>query len=171
MLFRCLPLTLLGIVLLGFGSVSAQSSTPLAPEDADLASLDTRARDFLHRIAQGQTTEAFRDLLAGTTWLDEAKDRLASLSSKAAELRATYGDCQDVERVEAHKIGTRLVVLRYLYLCERFPVVWHFIFYRPPQRHNAGSPSASSWQVIGVRFDTDLERLLSGPPTRDGVPR
>ena len=48
-----------------------------------------------------------------------------------------------------------IVFLKYLYLAENYPVVWHFTFYRRPSRIG----ESRDWLLIGVRFDTELETL------------
>jgi hypothetical protein len=53
-------------------------------------------------------------------------------------------------------IGRDLVLLRYLYKGENFPVVWYFTFYRTTA---AGETGPGTWRTIAVRFDTDLELL------------
>lgn len=165
MTFRRFFPALLGILLLGvlgFEEARAQGTAALVPEDAEMLALDRQAREFLQKIAQDQAPEAFRELLADNPWLEGAKGReaLDNLAHKAADIKGTYGDCQEVERVEVRKLGTRIIVLRYLYLCERCPVVWHFFFYHPPQRRDTGASAPAPWQALSVRFDTDLERLL-----------
>ena len=51
------------------------------------------------------------------------------------------------------------VFLKYLYLSENYPGVWHFTFYRRPSRTGENR----DWVLIGVRFDTDLETLAVVP--------
>jgi hypothetical protein len=155
---------LLGMVLLslaGIGGVRGQTPASQPPEDPEIAALDVRAREFLDRVAQDQSQQAFKDLFSGNPLFDMGKpsDAMSSLIRKAAELKTNYGECLDLELVETKKVGSRLVILRYLYECERFPVVWHFVFYRPPPRRDALAQPLSPWHVISVRFDTELERL------------
>ena len=45
--------------------------------------------------------------------------------------------------------------MKYLFKCEKFPVVWYFTYYRDFSR--AGGEDY--WVVISVRFDTQVELL------------
>jgi hypothetical protein len=150
------------VCLADIGIVRGQVPSAQPTEDLEVTALDARVQEFLDKIAADQAQQAFKDLLSGNPLLDGNKpsDALTNLIGKAAELKTNYGECLGVERVTAKKVGSRLVIFRYLYQCERFPVVWHFVFYRPPQRRDAVVQPSSSWYVITVRFDTELERLI-----------
>ena len=79
-----------------------------------------------------------------------------ALIKKTDALTATFGDYRGSERIFAKSIGKDLVLLKYLYKCEHYPIVWHFTYYRTAQ---TAEPTTSKWIVIAVRFDTDLELL------------
>lgn len=160
---RLLPCLLAAVALCFAQTEAVRGQVPAAPmaEDSDITALDSRVKDFLDKVAADQAQQAIKDLLADNPLMDSNKqsDAINNLSSKAAELKANYGECLERERVVARKVGTRLVVLRYICQCERFPVVWHFVFYRPPQRRDAVVRAAAVWHLITIRFDTDVERL------------
>jgi hypothetical protein len=83
---------------------------------------------------------------------------LKQLTDKTKQLQTEYGRYRGYEQIAAKRIGEDLVLLRYLYKCEHFPVVWYFTFYRTS---TPGEPLRGSgdWRVITVRFDTKLELL------------
>ncbi len=162
---RWLPALLAAMLVCLVGSAVAQGQTSATPtaEDSEIAPLDARVKEFLDKVAADQSQQAYKDLFSGNPLFDSNKrsDALTNLIGKTAELKTNFGECLEVERLSAKKVGSRLVVLRYLCHCERFPVVWYFVFYRPLQRRDTVVQPSSSWYVISVRFDTDLERLAN----------
>lgn len=54
-------------------------------------------------------------------------------------------------------VGKDVVLLKYLYKCEKFPVVWYVAYYRDFTR--AVTASDDRWVVISIRFDTQVEAL------------
>ena len=128
-----------------------------AAEDKVLVALDARAAQFLEGVSMGQAQSAYRELLAGSQLLKQT-DALKTLIEKTVALEKKYGRYREFEQVATKRVGNDLVLLKYLYKCENFPVVWYFTFYRTP---SPGEPPVESrqWRVITVRFDTALESL------------
>ena len=139
--------------LLTIGLVPGQDS----PAEADpvLVALHVKISDFLEGVSGGQTQSAYDDLLAGSQLLKQ-KEALQELIGKTNELEKEYGQYRGFEQIAAKRIGNDLVLLRYLYKCENFPVVWYFTFYRTP---GETPPETDNWRVVAVRFDTELELL------------
>lgn len=73
--------------------------------------------------------------------------------------KTRYGEYRTFERIATKRVGSDLALLKSLYKCEHFPVVWYFTFYRTPQRIEGAAGSAGAWRVVIVRFDADVERL------------
>lgn len=120
--------------------------------------LDGKIKQFLETVAGGEAQTAYQKLLAGSQ-LAKQTDAVKGLVEKTRELKARYGEYRSFERVAAKRIGSDLVILKYLYKCEHYPVVWYFTFYRTPQRSESASTSSGAWLVVIVRFDTELEKL------------
>lgn len=138
------------------GRLGAQETTP--QKDPVVDALDARARSFLEAVSQGNTQQAFDDLLRGSPLLLKQAEAIKRLIRQTNELPARFGRYCNFERISARPVGKDLVVMVYLYKCEDFPVVWYLTFYRPPARN--GSPAEeNAWRVIIVRFDTKLEEL------------
>ena len=146
-------LWIVSVALLATTSASAQDF-PTEP-DRDLVSLDDKIKQFLTDVATGKTQVAFAALLEGSRLADQEKP-LAALIERTKELETKYGKYVASEQIASKRIGKDLVLLKYLYKCEHFPVVWHFVYYRTS---NEAVPENGSWRVIAVRFDTELERL------------
>jgi len=146
-------LWLVCIVLSVAASTSAQDF-PAEP-DRDMVSLDDKISQFLTDVAMGETPDAFSALLEGSRLADQEKP-LAALIERTKQLETKYGKHIDSEQIAAKRIGKDLVLLKYLYKCEHFPVVWHFAYYRTT---NETPSDNGTWRVISVRFDTELERL------------
>ncbi len=123
--------------------------------DPVLTTLGDRASLFLEGVSLGQASKAYPELLAGSQLLKQ-KEPLQNLVEKTGELHQKYGPYRAFEQIAATRVGSDLVLLKYLYKCERFPVVWYFTYYRTPGETPA---EGGTWQVIIVRFDTELELL------------
>lgn len=144
------------LVLLVGGGASPGENAPLE-KDGELLELDARVGQFLNAVSMGETQTAYQELLAGSRLIKQEK-ALQELSEKTAQLPVKYGLYCGVEQISAKRVGKDLVLLRYLYKCRDFPVVWHFTFYRTPTPGET-PPEKAAWRVVTLRFDTELERL------------
>ncbi len=140
---------------------TAQAALAQEATDPIIEELHGRAAAFLEEVSQDRTEVAYQELLRDSPLLKqfEESEQMKKLIEKTKELKGKYGECRKIERVVERKIGTNLILLRYLYQCEVFPVVWHFVFYRVPPRSDISSPADQPWRLVVVRFDTELERL------------
>jgi hypothetical protein len=150
------------VVLLG-PAVSPGEETPLE-KDPVLLALDAKIGQFFKGVSMGETQNAYQQLLAGSRLIKQDK-ALQDLTEKTQQLQKKYGRYCGFEQIAAKRVGKDLVLFRYLYKCKDFPVAWYFTFY------GASAPGEipaeeNSWRVITVRFDTELELLLSGDSQR-----
>ncbi len=130
-----------------------------AISDPATAVLDERVVQFFDRLAGGETQAAYDRVLAGSPLVQQT-EAVKALVEKTDEIKKKYGEYRRAERISGKQVGNDLVLLKYLYHCEQFPVVWHFAFYRSPPRTSGGAAEATgAWRVILLRFDTDLEAL------------
>ena len=116
--------------------------------------LDDRVRLFFNDLLADDASKAFSDLLRSSA----TSEPVAGMKSKLEDVKDQFGPLRKYERVNVKSIGEDLVVVRYLLKCERHPVLWTFTFYRRPTE--TSSLTASSWSVIGLRFDSNLDPLL-----------
>ncbi len=146
------------VVLLLPGSDRISPGEDITTEfDQTLVSLHDQIISFLEGVSMGQAQSAYRDLLSGSRLLKH--DALTGLIEKTNELEKKYGENRGFEQIATKRVGTDLVLLKYLYKCESFPVVWYFTYYRTPGE----TPSETgNWRVVTVRFDTELELLAFG---------
>jgi hypothetical protein len=152
--------TLLAVLPMLSAIASAQETPP--PPDPIIASLDARVAKFFEGVSTGKAAAAYQDLLSGGPLLKQT-DALKLLVERTAEIEPRFGRYRASEQLAAKRVGNDLVLLKYLYKCENFPVVWHFAFYRPPAP--PGAPPADppapdgGWRIVTVRFDSDLRTL------------
>lgn len=132
------------------------ADSPASNSDV-IDSLDARVRPFLEGVSGGETQQAFDTLLRGSPRMLTQKGALKTLIEQTNQLQSKFGRYRSFEKIDARWIGKDLVVMRYLYKCDDFPVIWHFAFYRPPPPADAPA-GGNAWRVIIVRFDTDLEK-------------
>jgi hypothetical protein len=122
-----------------------------------VAKLDERVKRFLDAISAGHESDAFDDLLVGSRLLEQTEE-IQTLVDKSKEIKDRYGPFQETEQIGARRIGKDLVLMKYLFKCESFPVIWYFAFYRDFRR--ASTATDNDWVVIAVRFDTQLDGLF-----------
>jgi hypothetical protein len=145
-------------ILLALGVSTRGQNAPRAA-DSELELLDQKVKDFLQSTIDDDIDTAFQDFLAGGP-LARQTEALANLKLKTKELQMKYGPFRNVEQISAKRVGRDLVLMKYLYSCESFPVVWYASFYRNYKRGEV--PRENAWSVVTLRFDTDLDLLALG---------
>ena len=142
----------------------ARPASAQEDEESDpvLIKLDRRVTKFLDGVSgdDQQRTSAFDELLKDSQ-LTTKSEAVKTLLNQAREIEKKYGKFRESERVSAKRIGSvgkDLVLLKYLFKCETFPVVWYFTYYRDFSRART-APEDENWVIIAVRFDTQLELL------------
>lgn len=149
-----------GCVLLAC-SLGGRPAMAQPPADTDVDKLKARVDVFLEGVSRGTTKTAYEQLLAGSPLLKQT-EAVEELVRKTDELKDRYGRYVEFEPIASRRVGKDLVLLRYLYKCESFPVVFYFTFYRTP-RSDAPADKTGNWRVIIVRFDAELELLALMP--------
>jgi hypothetical protein len=145
---------------LAVGGSGAGAQVITANEDKLLIALAERIDRFFESVSSGQAQTAYVNLLAGSPLLKQ-NEQVAALVRKTAEIDKTFGAYRGFEQILARRVGKDLVLMRYLYKCENFPIVWYVAFYRDQREPSPGSSSngVDSWRAISIRFDTDLDAL------------
>ena len=145
-------------MLLSASSVVAQQPDPV------LDPLDKRVALFFEQVKSNNIETikvAYQQLLdskqLGARRIGTPEDR-KKLEEDTKLIGDTCGAYRGFDRVYTKQVGSDLVFMKYLYKCSKLPVLWHLTFYRPPVGTELG-PDSRSWQVIAIRFDTDLEVL------------
>ena len=156
-----MPITYRRLLSLAALALAATASSAVAQEALDpvISKLDQEVSSFLESISKYDEERAFDHLLIGSK-LREQTDAVQQMVAKAEQIERSYGKHQETERISAKRVGKDLVVLKYLFKCKDFPVVWYFTYYRDFSRAALAS-DVNNWIVIGVRFNTELESLAS----------
>ena len=155
---HCVVVCLLGIPVFLLAAARLVPGQEPPGKDTVVDSLDARVRPFLEAVSQGDTQKAYDELLRGSPLLMKKTEALKTLIQQTNELETRFGRYRNFERIDARRIGNDLAVMKYLYKCEDYPVVWYFTFYRLPSGSETPAEE-SGWRVIIVRFDTELELL------------
>ncbi len=120
------------------------------------ATLKMQVDDFFRHLndESRDPQQVFSDFLKNGPL--EGKDAdVKGLVDKVSTLESKYGQFRAAESIETKGVGKDLVLMKYLYKMQRFPVVWYIIYYRTP-RVSSEDPE---WVVVSIRFDTRLELL------------
>jgi len=138
-------------------SARAFAQDPEPATDPQLARLHDKVTPFLKAVSEGEAQAAFEELLTGSQ-LAKQTESVKALVEKSQEVQKRYGKFRASEQIAAKRIGKDLMLLRYLYKCDNYPVVWYFTYYR--DLSHADMPAEDdNWLVISVRFDTQLDLL------------
>ena len=150
-------LLLVTLILAGLVTgLPAQERTP--QQQAEVEKLQGGIEDFFKAFNNPTIgPELAFSTLVGKGPLKGKSEELTGLIDKAVKLEGRYGRYTGHDVASVKTVGSDLVILRYLYKGERFPVVWHFYYYRPG---NGAMPSSKGeWNLIEIRFDTNLDGL------------
>jgi hypothetical protein len=127
-------------------------------QQAEVDKLQLGVEDFFKGLNNPMVgAEQAFSALVGKGPLKSKSEELTSLIDKASKLETRYGRYTGHDFASAKTVGNDLVILRYLYKGERFPVVWHFYYYRPA--NGAATLTKGDWNLIEIRFDTNLDGL------------
>lgn len=99
------------------------------------------AESFLKKIEAGTVDQAYDELLAGSTILEQGQQYQLLKGQTAAQL-PILGNALDFEFLEENRIGSSVAVLKYLARYEKDALTWSFVFYRPNE----------TWIVTAIVF-------------------
>jgi len=141
------------------GTLLALPTTSAFAQQTDpvIEALHTDVVSVFFENVKSQAYKQAYTTLFGTKQLGTEEDR-DTLVTETAKIEGKYGAYRSFERVYAKRVGSDLIFMKYLYKCENFPVLWHITFYRTSTSGDVG-PESRPWQVVSIRFDTDLEIL------------
>lgn len=145
------------------------TSGSLAAEN-EYRDLEKRIETFFGELqAASSAGKPFEDLLKGGP-LSRETEMFAEMGKSLGTIQQQFGAYRSNEQISVRTFGKQkdLLIMRYLYKCEHHPVVWYFTFYRssPPSTSTtpgagAATTTGGNWNIIGIRFDTDLDKLTS----------
>lgn len=176
--WNCLILVLISACLLLF-LVDFKTENRLEAQNASSSETSTdpnqpnrnRVESFFNELMSASTRNStktafedlfFRDISPGTR-ASSPSESIETMSSAFFELRnSDVGIMHSSEYIDSKNIGNDLVLMRYLSKHENAPILWYFTFYRSQQRSGeVSSPGQNSnWNLIQIRFDSNLEPLL-----------
>lgn len=142
------------LVLITTSPLFAQEPTP--ETEQEIETLKAKVDAFFDKLTDDTIGPegAVRDVVGSGPLKDRNQD-IAKLIEQATALEQRYGAYTGHEPVGSRAVGKDLIFLRYLYKGEKFPVVWHFTFYRTG---NNGAINRE-WLLIALRFDSKVEAL------------
>ncbi len=142
------------LLMLGIGATPAKAQVP----DPVLDFLSTKATDFLGGIGSEEGITKSFDVLLKLSPLQNDQEKMQTMIARTKELRSKYGEFRKVTPLSSRRVGDNLVLLKYLYECDRYPVIWYFTYYRTFKATETPRED-EGWVLVAVRFDTDLESL------------
>lgn len=139
--------------------VGAQGMTFSSPDQPK--EVDDKIKNFFEDIIlNSNSSKAFDDLLrSGSVSSVVGNQTIDEMKTKLNDIKKQFGEFRSFERIDVKPWGEDLVIAKYLLKCDSHPVVWTFTFYRRPPLSSSSTSPAGPWNVIGLRFDTNLELL------------
>ena len=127
----------------------------------DLETLRESIGNFFENLSDPSkgSEKAIKEFLKNTPLADSEKIK-TKFTDDVRLINQNFGSYVSYEPIGVKTVGTDLVVFRYLYKCQNYPVVWYFTYYRPRAKSADVSASTASWTLIGFRFDTNLDAAL-----------
>lgn len=143
------------LLTIGMSSIFCLLGTSLpasGQEDQEVAERKKRVEKFLNGLSDDEQMpkKHFEDILDDGP-LKSRSEAINRLVDRFEEIQKASGKYSMSEAISEKRVGTDLILLKYLSKAENYPVVWYFTFYR--------RPSDKIWIVISLRFDTRLEQL------------
>ncbi len=156
-----------GLLLISFFLVGAMigrvewtknASAQVAAEN-ELGLLHGRIRSFFENLTEtGKGPKKALEEILKNSPLGADEKLTGELADKMKDINSRYGACVSFEEVGTKSVGNDLIIIRYLYKCENYPVIWYFTFYRP--RPKTADTVARNWTLIGLRYDSNLDIAL-----------
>jgi hypothetical protein len=126
----------------------ASTSGAQGPKAQPEADPDVLAQAFLTQIQSGAVEQAFDVLFKGSPIAEQGQQYLI-LKSQAQVTLPVMGRALGFERLDENRVGTSVVVLKYLMKHEKDAMAWTFVFYRPRDR----------WIVTAIKFVPTIQYL------------
>ena len=141
-----LRLALLPLLVAAFLALTTRAAP--AQEDP----VETRLAAFFQALQDGTETpeKTFSTLLTGSP-LAEKEEDVKKLVEQYTAFDRTYGPFVANEKLSVKPVGSSVIVTRYLFKAQKFPLAWHFVCYRP-------NPTGM-WVLISLKLDTRIDQL------------
>ena len=140
-------------------STSGQMGTSA---DGDVTVLSKKIDTFFNSVSSEQVEVGYKDLLAGTL-LEKKAEAVKNLVDRTKELESRFGKFISSEEIGVEKIGKDVIVLKYLYKCDQFPIMWYFTYYRVPMKDKdknvTPTVSVTVDQVGGIRHKGNISSI------------
>jgi len=134
--------------------------------DSDVTVSERRVQTFFETLTSkdpGETARAYGELFQGSPIAYGADDVINEMVKNTNDLISNKR--WNFEPLDTRKVGKDLILIRYLYKGDAFPVVWQFTFYRSqinnPRSGDGGTMTSSQWDCIGAKFHTNLDSLTN----------
>lgn len=128
-----------------------------AAVNAEFAPLFESVQNFFEQVANPAegSYNGLENLLKNSPFEENAKEEMIkTLAEKIDGISGQFGSYVSFEPIGLKRIGRDLVVLRYLYKCQNYPLVWYFVFYRPTASEE--ETAGKTWQIIHLYYDSQL---------------
>lgn len=143
-------------ILFAIPLMGQDKSTPLTtPTIAGVYGIDkeveTKVNSFFGEVMKGDVKNAYKILLFNSPIKADKEDK-KQLIAETKRAYKYYGELSGIEFVSAEKVTDNYIRVRYLGLCENYPMRWIFTLYNSPTK---------GWIVTKVLFDDMTEYFFS----------
>ncbi|MDO5309122.1 MAG: hypothetical protein Q4G03_06465 [Planctomycetia bacterium] len=135
-----------------------QAQMPSGPE---VDALRESIGNFFENLSDPNkgASKAINEFLKNSA-LNESEDVKKRIVDGLQMIDKNFGAYVSYEPIGQKAVGEDLVVFRYLYKRQNYPIVWYFTYYRPRAKTVDATSTPTSWTLIGFRYDANLDVAL-----------
>ncbi len=130
-----------------FSQNPEEGTALIKPEISSAYNIDKDAEakvmQFFNGLMSNEIEDAYKSFLKNSP-LRAKKDDMSKLIKETGRAKKFYGKLAGFEFVSAEKVTDSYIRLRYLGVCENYPMRWVFTMYRSPKK---------GWIVTKILFD------------------
>ncbi len=143
----------LAVAVLALSSFAAVASADDPPSE-----LAQRQSAFLSKVVSGELDAGYKELLAGSAVATDVK-AIANLVAQTQNAVRVYGAIAEARSLGTVVLDANLVVGHGLACCEKQPLYFYFVWYRPT--------ATAPWRILATWFNDNTKEFIEA---RRGLP-
>lgn len=143
-------LTVAVLALSSFAAIVSADDPPSEPAQRQSA--------FLAKVVSGELDAGFKELLAGSSIASDVK-AIANLVAQTQNGVRVYGAISEARSLGTVALDANLVVGHGLACCEKQPLYYYFVWYRPT--------ATAPWRILTTWFNDNTKEFIDA---RRGLP-
>lgn len=142
-------------LLFSSGAIYGQETSLTMPDSEKMFGVPDEIRKevntFFAGLLDGEIEKPYKTLLSDSP-LTGKKEDVEELLRQTRKVNKYYGKMKGFEFVSSEAVTPSYMRIRYLGLCEKYPMRWIFTYYKSPKK---------GWVVTNILFDDMTEYYFS----------